>query len=296
MDLKIRKLSYPLGAEIIGLDIREPLAAPALQAVRRAFLDYCLLLFRGTALSPAQYVAFSRHFGNPDAGRKTRDPDYPEINRIINQPRPDGGAVASHYAGSDWHSDASFRVAPTPITMLHAIEVPDVGGDTQFANMYLAYETLSDGMKKLIDKLEGVHIQEEKLLDHSSPEHLRESRRSMTIAHPLVAVHPETGRKSLYIGDKVQMFAGMTPDESRPLIDFLCAHSNRPQFSYSHHWQKNDLVIWDDRCTNHMASGNYDRRNQVRHMAKISLLGPKTGYVYEDVTETRNLSRSFTYA
>ena len=109
------------------------------------------------------------------------------------------------------------------------------------------------------------------------------------MAHPLVKVHPETGRKSLYIGDKVQLFAGLTPEESRPLTDFLRQHATRPQFVYRHRWQQYDLVVWDNRCTNHIALADYDRRNQLRHMEKTTVPCPPTGRLYEDLTHTRNL-------
>jgi taurine dioxygenase len=295
MSLKIRKLSYPLGAEVSGVDITKPLTDEAFREIHRAFLDHCLVLFRGQPLTREQYIAFTARFGELDKNQGGKLPDCPEISTLINRPKTDGSPADAHYAGSDWHSDGSFRVSPTKISLLHAIEVPEVGGDTQFANLYLAYETLSDGMKKLIDGLEGVHIQEEKLLDHSTPERLEASRRAKTIAHPLVKVHPETGRKSLYVGDKVMLFVGMTAEESRPLIDFLCNHARRPQFLYRHQWQKDDLLMWDNRCTNHNALGNYDRRNQTRHMEKMCVLGPKTGYVYSDPTGTRNLARSYTF-
>ncbi|MSQ73695.1 MAG: hypothetical protein EXR27_20830 [Betaproteobacteria bacterium] len=150
-------------------------------------------------------------------------------------------------------------------------------------------------MKKLIDGLECVHMQEEKDLDHSTPERLEASRRAKTAAHLLVKVHPETGRKSLYVGDKAMLFVGMTPEESRPLIDFLRNHARRQQFVYRHQWQKDDLVVWDQRCMNHNALGNYDRRSQSRRLEKTAVSGPPTGYLYTDTTQTRNTSRGYTY-
>ncbi len=295
MSLQLRELSYALGAEVTGVDIANPLNLTDVKNVRDAFLKHGILLFRGQHISSEQFVTFSRQFGELDDNktRKTRDATHHEISRLINMPKPDGDFADTHYAGSDWHSDSSFKTAPTDISLLHAVEVPDVGGDTQFANMYLAYETLSDGMKALLQSLDGVHVQEEKLLDHSTPERLRESRRAKTIAHALVKVHPETSRKSLYVGDKVQLFAGMTAEESRPLIDFLCGHARRPQFIYRHQWQKNDVLMWDNRCTNHNALGNYDRRNKVRHMEKIATIGIETGRLYDDPAETRNLAQSY---
>src|SRR5690606_7490835 len=137
-------------------------------------------------------------------------------------------------------------------------------------------DTLSDKLKSLIADLEGVHMQEEKLLDHSSPEALLASRQEKTIAHKVVRTHPESGRKSLYIGDKVMMFAGMTPKESRPLIHYLNAHAQRAQFVYTHQWQQVDIIVWDNRCLNHSAVGNFDRRTQPRHMEKINVKGAVT--------------------
>jgi taurine dioxygenase len=295
MNIKLRKLSYPLGAEVTGVDITQPLSDAAYKEVRQAILDHYVLLFRGQVLTQEQFIAFSKRFGDLEMDQGTLHPKYPEISCLINKPRTDGSPPDAHYAGSDWHSDGSFKISPTGIAILRSLEVPEVGGDTQFANMYLAYDTLSDGMKKLIAPLEGVHIQEEKLLDHSSPERLEASRRAKTIAHPLVRVHPETGRKSLYVGDKIMLFVGMSAEESRPIIDFLCNHARRPQFIYRHQWQKHDVVMWDNRCLNHCALGNYDRRNQPRHMEKTALKGNPNGYQYDDPYKTRNLARSFTF-
>lgn len=108
-------------------------------------------------------------------------------------------------------------------------------------------------------------------------------------------MHPETGRKSLFIGDKVMLFAGMTAEESRPLIDFLRNHAKRPQFIYRHRWQKDDLLVWDNRCTNHLAVTDYDRRTQLRHMEKTTVPEPPTGRLYDDPTHTRNMGRGHTY-
>ncbi len=295
MKLEFRKLSYPLGVEVIGVDITKPIPDDVFNGIYKAYLDRCVLLFRGQKLTREQYVAFGRRFGELDMKQGGHVEGHQEISALLNIPKTDGSAPPAHYAGSDWHSDGSFRVNPTGTALLHAIAVPESGGDTQFANMYLAYETLSAGMKKLLNGLEGVHMQEEKLLDHSSPERLEASRREKTIAHPVVRIHPESGRLSLYVGDKIMMFAGMTPEESRPTIDYLNEHARRGQFVYTHQWQKDDIIVWDNRCTNHNALGNFDRRTQPRHMEKLAISGAVTGYPYKDTTGTRNLARSFIY-
>jgi len=289
--MKIRKVSYALGAEISDVDISKPLDAQAFGAIRQAFIDYSLLLFRGQQLTKEQYVAFSRRFGELSKKQSRATADYPELSSVISTPRPDGTADED-YNGSDWHSDISYRVSPNIITALRAIAIPTVGGDTQFANMYLAYETLSDGMKKLIDGLEGVHMQQEKDLDRSSPEKLAAERRDKTAAHPLVKVHPVSGRKSLYVGDKTMLIVGMTPEESGPLLDYLCNHSRRPQFVYVHQWQKDDIVLWDQRCLNHNAMGNFDRRREYRCLEKTTVLGPPTGRPYVDTSGARNLTHA----
>jgi len=293
--LEFRKLSFPLGVEVKGVDITKPIPDEVFDQIYKAYLDRCVLLFRGQTVTREQYVAFAKRFGDLDLKQGNHVEGFREISALLNIPKTDGSAPPAHFAGSDWHSDASFRTNPTGTAMLHAVAVPESGGDTQFANLYLAYETLSAGMKKLLDGLEGVHMQEEKLLDHSSPERLEASRREKTIAHPVVRTHPESGRLSFYVGDKVMMFVGMTPDESRPLIDYLNAHARRPQFVYTHQWQKDDIVVWDNRCTNHNALGNFDRRTQPRHMEKIAIVGAVTGHQYNDTTGTRNLARSFTF-
>ena len=240
MSLKIRKISYALGAEITGIDISKPLDEASLGELRKAFLEHCLLLFRGQPLTRAQHVAFSGYFGDLDKneGHPNRIPEYPEITTIVNKPTADGKAPTGRYSGQDWHTDESFTLTPSKATLLRGIELPEVGGNTMFANCYRAYDTLSGGMKKLIDGLYGAHIHEGK------------SRRpGFVAAHPIVRVHPETGRKALYLGYRIRHIIDMTAAESAPLLRILHEHATRPQVVYRHVWQKDDLVMWDNRCT-----------------------------------------------
>jgi len=170
-------------------------------------------------------------------------------------------------------------------TFLRAIELPEVGGDTMFANMYRAYETLSDGMKKLLEPLHGVHMLTRAVYDLSTPESAAESwRRFPAAAHPAVRVHPESGRKALYVNGQVRLFAGMTAAESRPLLHHLSEHAVDPTNVYRHRWRKNDLVMWDNRCLLHRALADYDR-TQVRSMERTTVHGNKSGYAYQGPAE-----------
>lgn len=193
MSLQVRPLSYALGAEITGVDIRKPLDDTTFKDVHDAFLEYSVLLFRGQALTRDQHVAFSRHFGdvdNNDASPRIRDPEYHELQLIINKPQPD--AKPTVFAGQVWHSDQSYSCRPALATLLRCVEAPGVGGDTMFSNMYLAYDMLSDVMKKLVENLEGVHFGGKARLDTSTAERAAETRK---LNPP--AVQPVVDRKSV---------------------------------------------------------------------------------------------------
>jgi taurine dioxygenase len=295
MSMKLRKLSYAMGVEVTGVDITRPLGDEDFSAIRKALFEHCILLFRGVPLTRAQYSAFGQRFGQVRMDQPGNLPDFPEIKALVAKPKKEGKLLAN-FNGSDWHSDMSYTPTPIIITMLKAVQLPEVGGDTQFSNLYLAYETLSPGMKKMLEGVEAIHMEQESELDHSSPEALAASRKAKTTAHKLVVTHPETGRKLLYIGDKVRMLAGMTMEESEPLLGYLRMHAQRPQYVYRHVWQKDDIVVWDQRATNHNAIGDYDRRNELRHLDKITLRSPvPTGRPYEDPTGARNLTETFVY-
>ncbi len=291
MSIQIRCLSHALGAEISGIDISKSVDDKSFAPIHAAFLEHGILLFRGQSLTREQHIAFSRWFGELDKQDAHRvnhmDPAYPELYFVTNKPKPDGSStdekfndqfIATSYQGADWHTDRSYKLTPSMATLLRGVELPEIGGDTMFANCYRAYDTLSEGMKKLIDGLYGAHIQEGRSLDHSSPEKLEESKRRNRTAQPLVRVHPETGRKALYLGYRIRHIIGMTAEESAPLLRTLHEHATHPQLVYRHVWQKHDLIIWDNRCTMHIALGDFDRAHQLRHMEKTYVLGTPSGY------------------
>jgi taurine dioxygenase len=284
MSLKLRKLSHALGAEVCDVDISKPMSEAFFGDIYQAFLTHGILLFRNQEITREQHIEFSRRFGEldrHDALPRDRHPDYPEILLVTNEPKPDGSPSDSRYTGRQWHSDMSFTAMPSLGSLLRGLTIPEVGGDTVFANMYLAYEMLSDGMKKMIADLHGIHLSGTRKinnLDSGVPRAEEQRRLNPPIAQPVVRVHPETGRKALYLGEKVKRFDGFTEEESKPLIDYLNKHATRFEFIYRHQWRKNDIVAWDNRCTMHLALGDFDE-TQRRHMERTTVLGTPSGYV-----------------
>jgi taurine dioxygenase len=277
--LEIRKVSHALGAEVLGVDLSKPLDEPTFQKIRSAFLDHCLLLFREQALTREQFIAFSRRFGDLDLNEArpadTKIEKYPELMLVASRPKPDGSPATGRY----------FGAGCAAATFLRAIELPEVGGDTMFANMYRAYDMLSDGMKKLLEPLYGVHMLSRAVYDLSTPERAAESwSRYPAAAHPAVRVHPESGRKALYVNGQVRFFVGMTGAESRALLGHLCELAIDQHNVYRHKWRKNDLVMWDNRCLLHRALADYDR-TQIRHMERTTVHGVTSGYSYQGPVE-----------
>ena len=284
MALKLRKLSYALGAEVCDTNVAAPMSETQFGDIYQAFLDNGILLFRDQDITREQHIEFSRLFGELDKHEslpRDRHPKHPELLLVTNEPNADDTPSNSRYTGRQWHSDMSFTPVPSLGSLLKSYVVPEVGGDTLFANMTLAYNTLSDGMKKLIADLHGIQLAGTRKINHAPTglERLEEQKKlNPPIAQPVVRVHPETGKKALYLGDKVKRFDGMTEEESLPIIKYLNAHATRSAFLYRHQWRKNDIVVWDNRCTMHQALGDFDE-SQRRHMERTTVLGTPSGYV-----------------
>ena len=277
--MDIRRLSHAVGAEIIGVDISRPLDDATFSAIHSAFLENCVLLFRGQSLTRAQHVAFSRRFGELDSKGKQKPAEHPEISLVLSKPTENGDPPTGRYTGQEWHTDRSHLPIAAAASLLRCIEVPEVGGDTMFCNLYKAYESLSEGMKKLLEGLQGVHKTGQAfLLPHADAAQAKLPAEAA--AHPIVRVHPETGRKALYVSEQVRLFVGMTSEESKPLLQYLTRHAVRPQNVYRHQWRKDDLLMWDNRCMLHIALADYDR-TKVRHMERTTVIATQSGYVYD---------------
>jgi taurine dioxygenase len=280
MALSIRKLSAGIGAEIGGVDLTQPLDDAIFAEIERAWQEHLILLFRGQKLTHQQHIAFSRRFGELDdhsAIPKFRDPEFHEILPVVNQVI-DG---RKQPVGRQWHSDLSTTLRPARGSILRCEVIPPVGGDTMFANMYLAYEALSDTMKRLIDGLWGV--QDMTVAKQSRGRDMTEVRkRNPPVAQPVVRVHPETGRKALFVAEMTTTgIVGMTEEEAQPILNFLFRHSVQPEFTYRHRWSTEDMIAWDNRCSMHLALDDYDI-NVPRRLYRTTLLGEPSGYIVQE--------------
>jgi taurine dioxygenase len=281
--LQVRRLGYALGANVTGIDLSRPIDDETVGAIRQVSLEHLLVRFPDQNLNADQLVAFASRFGVLDNNEiaPSRDPNNPHI--LFNSNKPSNGKPWHGYKqGQSWHSDRSFTERPDLLTFLLAKEIPAVGGDTLFTNMYMAYETLSPAMRGIVDRLSAVH-DAAKIKNREQ----REAGRSADflqlrppVVHPVTKLHPESNRKALFVGDRVSKFVGMTDEESEPLLNFLVNHAVTYEFTYRHRWSVNDLLLWDNRCLMHVALSDYDLHNDPRHMLRCTIPGPKTGEVY----------------
>lgn len=280
--VEARPLGYALGGEILGVDMRAPLDAETVAAIRRIWHDHHVIVLRDQSASPEDILRFARGFGALDDHAQTpfyRSKDHPELLEITTKPK-DGKPSETRNVGRNWHSDYAYTPRPAAASMLYCVERPPVGGDTMFCNMVRAYETLSDTMRGIIDGLHSVYdISLVAGFHERDPAEVAETKRlNPPIAHPAVKVHPESGKRALYVSERVSYFHGMTMAESRPLIDFLCAHATAPENVYRHVWRPGDLVCWDNRTTMHVALTDFDQ-SQPRHMFRATLVGEPSGFL-----------------
>jgi taurine dioxygenase len=279
-DLTLRPLGYALGAEVTDIDLTADLDNAVIDAIQAAWNENHILLFRNQALTPETHIAFAGRFGTLDTHDATphyRLDGHPELLEITTR-TTNGKPSETRNTGRNWHSDYSYSTRPAAASMLFCVEPAPVGGDTMFCNMVRAYETLSDKMKSIVDDLETVYdVSLTAGINERDPAKVAELRRiNPPVAHPAVRVHPLSGKKALYVSERAAHFRGMTPAESAPLIKFLCEHATSPENVYRHRWQANDLLLWDNRTTMHVALADFDQ-TASRHMLRATLEGEETG-------------------
>ena len=257
--MQVEKLAEALGAEVSGVDLSQPIAPQLFAQIRAAWLEHMVLRFRGQKLTDPQLLAFSRNFGELDApgpnplGRPFL-PDRPEMNVISNI--KEGGVPIGGLGDGEsiWHADMTYVERPPMAAILYAIEIPPAGGDTYWANMVLAYEALPAALKRRVEGLEAVHD-----ATYNSAGAMRKGYNEVTdprtapgARHRLVRTHPQTGRRSLFLGRRRNSYiVGLELEESERLLDELWRHATQPQFTFRQQWRVGDVMVWDNRCTLH---------------------------------------------
>ena len=272
MTLEAVPLSGAMGAEIRGADLRD-VDDETFAAIHDILLDHGMIYFRDQDITPAQQLALARRWGEPHFHPYMPGlANHPEIIEIVKNPED------THTFGGNWHTDQMFTPTPAMGTMLYAKEVPAAGGDTIFANLYLAYETLSDGLKAAISPLRTFNLYDKnKGRSSVMRDKLKEPEKPAEPAeHPLVRTHTETRKPVLYICyDRItRHIVGMSEEESEPLLDFLRHHSTRPEFTCRLRWEVGTLAFWDNRCVQHMALNDYYGQRRVMH--RITIRGERT--------------------
>ncbi len=275
-DFVVRPLSELMAAEVIGLDLTQSFDSATRDAVYQALLDHQLLAFRDQDLTKDQQVAFTEQFGTLEkhTQRNRGTSAHPLVHIVSNL--DDDGKPTGKVGSLRWHSDKSFRALPSMATILHPVVLPPEGGDTVFANMYAAYEALSAAEKEELDGVGVVHSWELSRDNIGRTISEWEKRDAPPMTHPLARIHPDTGRKCLFMGTHASHLEGMPMEEGRTRIEQLEAQATQPQFLYRHHWEKGDVVMWDNRCLLHHADANFDAARHARVLHRTCLRGTAT--------------------
>ena len=272
--LTVKPVAGAIGAEVGGVDLSQKLSDAMVGAIRKALLDHLVIFFRDQELTPEQLMAFSLRFGQPVAYPFVKGLDgFPEITPILKREED-----RSNFGGL-WHSDTVYQQVPPMGTILYALEVPPYGGDTEFANQYLAYETLSEPLRAFLDGLTAVHISGKGAVQKTRTDMMKHSSAGMkgdelVSRHPVVRTHPETGRKVLYVNvAHTSHFEGMTEDESTPILEFLFRHQVKSELTCRFRWTKGAVAFWDNRCTQHNPINDYHGFRRLMH--RVTLAGDK---------------------
>ena len=262
--IEVRRAAPKIGAEILGVDARS-LDAAAFRAVYQAFLDHVVIVLRGQQLTEQKFLDFSARFGELKVHitKKAQHPRFPNLmlmdNRVLDTRKGEEAKTAPLLVkiGNVWHTDTSYDYITAKATGMYAVNVPSTGGDTLFSNSYAAYEALPEALKRRLEDLSATYVYGGRL--KRQQERLEDSERGRPPAvHPLIQVHPETGRKTLYFNDgQIIGIPGMEKADSDALIEDLAQRTASADGDYRHQWQRGDVVLWDNRCSIHCATGDY---------------------------------------
>jgi len=267
--LSIRPLTPCIGAEIGGVDLSRELPDAVIADIRQALLDHRVIFFRDQAISSEQHIAFALRFGALEVHPFTKNkPGHPEIILLENDEK-------NRSRINVWHSDVTWRREPSLGSILKAVEVPESGGDTVWANMVAAYAGLPDEVRQRIDPLFAIHDFTSSFGRGMAPERLAEMQKQYPeVRHPVVRTHPETGEKALYVNAAfTREIADMDPDESRVLLDFLCRRAHRPEYQVRFQWRPGSIAFWDNRTTQHYPVSDYWPAR--RAMERVTVVGDR---------------------
>ena len=272
--IAVRPIAGALGAEIDGVDIAADPDAETITEIRRALLAHCVVFLRGQQATPLQLKTFAARFATPYLHPYARGlAAHPEVMPVVREPDDTGRTF-----GGSWHTDLTFFDAPPMGAVLYAVEVPPVGGDTLFASQYAAYETLSDGMRAVLDGLDAVHSASAAFgrttVAGARSMQLKTVETPAEVVHPVVRVHPEIGRRGLFVNKlNTRRFDGFSAEESAPLLGFLFEHAVRPEFTCRFRWTPGAVAFWDNRCVQHLAINDY--AGHRREMMRVTLCGDR---------------------
>ena len=271
--LELTPLTPIIGVQVSGIDLRHPLEAAVLRELREALLDWKVLFFRDQDITTEQHLAFARQFAelevHPFAPSK---PGYPEVLAITHNSESRGRE-------NTWHSDVTWREIPSLGSVLRAIEIPSVGGDTLFADMYAAYEGLSDAVKAKIEGRRAVHdfahFRRSLVKAGKTPQEIEAFNKAYPmVEHPIVRIHPETGREALYVNAAfTQHIVGLDKEESDALLAHLYAQAAIPEYQCRFRWETNSVAFWDNRASQHYAASDY--WPAVRRMERVTIIGDR---------------------
>lgn len=275
--IEVEPIAGSIGAEIHGVDLSRELNQETFAEIHRAFLEHLVVFFRDQHLSIEQQMGFARRFGPLMVDPFVKSPEeHPELLVVVRE------KTEKRIFGEGWHSDNTYLQKPPLASILYAREVPAYGGDTGFANQYLAYEELSPGLRDTLAELRAVHApasyaraisagrygaERAMKLRHDA---VMDAALASEMEHPVVRTHPETGRKALYINaGYVVRFSGWTEEESRPLLSYLYEHATKPEYACRFRWATNSLAMWDNRCVMHKAINDYLGQRRVMHRLAV---------------------------
>jgi taurine dioxygenase len=267
-EFEVAQLGPTVGAEISGIDLRRELDSSVVSELRRALLAYKVLFFRDQDVSPDDHLRFGRYFGELEVHPFLPAGDAPEVIRFAKDNTTTG-------TENIWHSDVSFRECPAMGSVLRARALPTLGGDTVFADMYAAYEGLSEDLKVLLDGMTAVHDFTPSYGRALDKETLLEWQRALPpVEHPVVRTHPETGRKLIYVNTIfTSHVVGLPAEESERLLDYLCRQATVPEYQYRFHWAVNSIALWDNRAVQHYAPSDYWPHRRV--MERVTIIGDR---------------------